>query len=110
MIDSGRGAAGAENAHGAPAQSHISPSILVYEEFFVQVLGRKIIVLGRGKYLFPAPRVPALTAQVAWKRWWGSARVQGSGRGRETERELEGERDREIERDRGIERQRNRER
>ena len=30
--DSGRGAARAEDAQGTPTQSHISPSILVYEE------------------------------------------------------------------------------
>ena len=29
---SGRGAATAEDAHGIPTQSHISPSILVYED------------------------------------------------------------------------------
>ena len=32
MIDSGRGAATAEDAQGTPIQSHISPSILVYED------------------------------------------------------------------------------
>jgi len=32
VIDSGRGAARAEDAQGTPTQSHISPSILVYEE------------------------------------------------------------------------------
>ena len=32
MIDSGRGAAKAEDTQGTPTQSHISPSILVYEE------------------------------------------------------------------------------
>ena len=32
MIDSGRGAARAEDAHGTPTQSHVSPSMLVYED------------------------------------------------------------------------------
>ena len=32
MIDSGRGAARAEDAQGTPTHSHISPSILVYED------------------------------------------------------------------------------
>ena len=32
MLDSGRGTARAEDAQGTPTQSHISPSILVYEE------------------------------------------------------------------------------
>ena len=32
MIDSGRGAARAEDAPGTPTQSHISPSVLVYED------------------------------------------------------------------------------
>jgi len=32
VIDSGRGAVRAEDAQGTPTQSHISPSILVYEE------------------------------------------------------------------------------
>ena len=31
-VSSGRGAARAEDAQGTPTQSHISPSILVYEE------------------------------------------------------------------------------
>ena len=31
LIDSGRGATRAEDAQGTPTQSHISPSILVYE-------------------------------------------------------------------------------
>jgi len=30
--DRGRGAAGAEDAHGTLTQSHMSPSILVYED------------------------------------------------------------------------------
>ena len=32
VIDSGGGAARAEDAQGTPTQSHISPSILVYED------------------------------------------------------------------------------
>ena len=32
VIDAGRGTTRAEDAHGTPTQSHISPSILVYEE------------------------------------------------------------------------------
>jgi len=32
MIDSGRGTTKAEDAQGTPTQSHISPSILVYED------------------------------------------------------------------------------
>ena len=32
FITSGRGAARAEDAQGTPTQSHISPSILVYED------------------------------------------------------------------------------
>jgi len=32
LIDSGRGAARAEDAQGTPTPSHISPSILVYED------------------------------------------------------------------------------
>ena len=31
LIDSGRGTTKAEDAHGTPTQSHISPSILVYD-------------------------------------------------------------------------------
>ena len=34
MIDSGRGAARAEGALVTPTQSHISPSLLVYEDKF----------------------------------------------------------------------------
>ena len=34
MIDSGRGAARAENTQGAPTQSQISPSIQVYEDWW----------------------------------------------------------------------------
>ena len=33
LIDSGRGAASAEDAQGTPTQTHISPSILVYEDY-----------------------------------------------------------------------------
>jgi len=32
---SGRGTARAEDAQGTPAQSHISPSMLVYEDYFI---------------------------------------------------------------------------
>ena len=32
LIDSGRGAARAEDSQGTPTQSHISPSKLVYED------------------------------------------------------------------------------
>jgi len=32
VVVSGRGAARAEDAQGTPTQSHVSPSILVYEE------------------------------------------------------------------------------
>ena len=35
----GRGAARAEDAQGTPTQSHISPSIVVYEEYRVDVEG-----------------------------------------------------------------------
>ena len=35
---SGRGAARAEDAEGTPTQSHISPSILVYEDEMFQVV------------------------------------------------------------------------
>ena len=37
--NSGRGTARAEDAQGTPTQSHISPSILVYEEKHVKKLG-----------------------------------------------------------------------
>ena len=32
VIDSGRGTTRAEDAQGIPTQSHVSPSILVYED------------------------------------------------------------------------------
>ena len=37
-----RGFAGAENAQGTPAQSHISPSILVYEDKYRYIQGAKV--------------------------------------------------------------------
>ena len=36
MIVSGRGTTRAEDAHGTPTQSHISPSILVYEDKYLR--------------------------------------------------------------------------
>ena len=41
--DTGRGAARAEHAQGTPTQSHVSPSILVYDDY----LGRGDVA-GRG--------------------------------------------------------------
>ena len=48
MIDSGRGAATAEDAQGTPAQSHISPSVLIYEE--------NIVCRPKQRYLLQFPR------------------------------------------------------
>jgi len=45
MIDSGRGAADAEAAHGAPTQSHVLQIILVYGDHFLCLprVGRAIL-------------------------------------------------------------------
>jgi len=54
VIDSelvGRGAARAEDAQGTPTQSHISPSILVYEEKIYVQSSTLLVLLQELKFL-----------------------------------------------------------
>jgi len=51
MIDSGRGAARAEDAQGTPTQSHMSPSILVYEDKLSAEVGNALALLHMGTSL-----------------------------------------------------------
>jgi len=48
LHSSGRGAARAEDAQGTPTQSHISPSILVYEDYGFKSSGSGFRVQGSG--------------------------------------------------------------
>ena len=53
----GRGTTRAEDAQGTPTQTHISPSILVYEEnpFFSCAAG--MVVLGDGRFFVPLTNI-----------------------------------------------------